>query len=69
MKIVKKLGVWIDYFLTYLLGIRNNSLEIKTIESGFSIDKKELKSSKTYALLLNKEKHILYDYILKSGNP
>lgn len=67
MKTVKKLGIWMDHSIAYLMEFTNNPFEIKTIESKFSIDEKKLKSSKISALLINKEKHILYDYYNKIG--
>jgi hypothetical protein len=65
MKTVKKIGIWMDHSIAYLMEFTNNPFEIKTIESKFSIDEKKLKSSKISAILINKERHILYDYYNK----
>lgn len=67
MKTVKKLGIWMDHSIAYLMEFTNNPFEIKTIESKFSIDEKNLKTSKISDLLINKEKHVLYDYYNKIG--
>ncbi|EIA07198.1 hypothetical protein [Flavobacterium frigoris] len=67
MKTVKKLGIWMDHSIAYLMEFTNSPFEIKTIESKFSIDEKQLKSSKISALLINKEKRVLYDYYNKIG--
>jgi len=67
MKTVKKLGIWMDHSIAYLMEFTNNPFEIKTIESKFSIDEKNLKSSNISDLLINKEKHVLYNYYNKIG--
>ena len=67
MKTVKKLGIWMDHSIAYLMEFTNNPFEIKTIESKFSIDEKKLKSSNIPDLLINKEKHVLYNYYNKIG--
>ncbi len=67
MKTVKKLGIWMDHSIAYLMEFTNNPFEIKTIESKFSIDEKKLKSSKIPDLLISKEKHALYNYYNKIG--
>jgi hypothetical protein len=56
-----------DHSIAYLMEFTNNPFEIKTIESKFSIDEKKLKSSKLAADLINKERHVLYDYYNKIG--
>ncbi len=67
MKTVKKLGIWMDHSIAYLMEFTNNPFEIKTIESKFPIAEKELRTSKISAQLINKEKRVLYDYYNKIG--
>ena len=65
MKRVKKLGIWMDHSVAYLMEFTNNPFEIKTIESQFSINEKELQKSKKATALISKEKHVLFDYYNK----
>jgi hypothetical protein len=67
MKTVKKLGVWIDHSIAYLMEFTNNPFEIQTIESNFSINEKKLKTSKIAARLIYEEKQVLFDYYNKIG--
>lgn len=67
MKTVKKLGIWMDHSIAYLMEFTSSPFEIKTIESKFSVDEKKLKTSKIAEQLINKEKYILYDYYNKIG--
>tara|TARA_R110000868_G_scaffold108031_5_gene295180 strand:+ start:4489 stop:4872 length:384 start_codon:yes stop_codon:yes gene_type:complete len=68
MKKVNKLGIWMDHSIAYLMEFTNNPFEIKTIESQFSIDEKELQISKKATVLINTEKHVLYEYYNKIGD-
>ncbi|MFT5713753.1 MAG: hypothetical protein ACI9WT_000291 [Flavobacterium sp.] len=68
MKTVKKLGIWMDHSIAYLMEFTNSPFEIKTIESNFSVEEKELQLSKAPALLINEEKHILHEYYNKIGD-
>lgn len=63
MKRVKKLGIWMDHFIAYIMEFSNNPFKIKTIESQFSIEEKELQKSKKATILIHKEKQVLYDYL------
>tara|TARA_R110002126_G_scaffold29853_1_gene98174 strand:+ start:1240 stop:1623 length:384 start_codon:yes stop_codon:yes gene_type:complete len=68
MKRVNKLGIWMDHSIAYLMEFTNNPFEIKTIVSQFSIEEKEFQISKKATVLINKEKHLLYDYYNKIGD-
>lgn len=67
MKRVKKLGVWMDHSIAYLMEFTNNPFEIKTIESELTESKKELSLSTTTDLPINSDQHILYAYYNKIG--
>jgi hypothetical protein len=67
MKRVKKLGVWMDHSIAYLMEFTSNPFEIKTIKSEFIESKKELSLSTTTDLPINSDQHILYAYYKKIG--
>lgn len=67
MKRVKKLGVWMDHSIAYLMEFTNNPFEIKTIESEFIERKKEQSISKKTGLSINNDQHVLYAYYNKIG--
>ncbi len=67
MKRVKKLGVWMDHSIAYLMEFTNNPFEIRTIESQFTEGNNELILSKKTDLSINKDQHILYAYYNKIG--
>lgn len=67
MKRVKKLGVWMDHSIAYLMEFTNNPFEIKTIESEFIERKKEQSISKKTELSINNEQYVLYAYYNKIG--
>jgi hypothetical protein len=67
MKRVKKLGVWMDHSIAYLMEFTNSPFEIQTIESEFIEGKKELPWSKSTTLSINMDKHVLHAYYNKIG--
>ncbi|MEZ7498576.1 hypothetical protein QO200_07465 [Flavobacterium sp. Arc3] len=67
MKRVKKLGVWMDHSIAYLMEFTNNPFEIKTIESQFIEGKNELILSQKTDLSINTDQHLLYAYYNKIG--
>lgn len=67
MKRVKKLGIWMDHSIAYLIEFTNNPFEIKTIESEFPENRKELNLEKGTQLAINLDQHILYAYYNKIG--
>lgn len=67
MKRVKKLGVWMDHSIAYLMEFTNNPFEIKTIESELTEDNSQLILSKKSEALINMDQHTLYAYYNKIG--
>lgn len=67
MKRVKKLGVWMDHSIAYLMEFTNNPFEIKTIESQLIRDKKNFYLSESTQLSINKDLATLYSYYNKIG--
>ena len=67
MKRVKKLGVWMDHSIAYLMEFTNNPFEIKTIESELTEDSNQLILSKKSEALINMDQHTLYAYYNKIG--
>jgi hypothetical protein len=67
MKRVKKLGVWMDHSIAYLMEFTNNPFEIKTIESQLRRDKKNFYLSESTQLSINKDLATLYSYYNKIG--
>ena len=67
MKRVKKLGVWMDHSIAYLMEFTNNPFEIKTIESELTKDNNQLILSKKSEALINMDQHTLYAYYNKIG--
>lgn len=55
MKSAKKIGIWMDHSIAYLLEYSSNPLEIKTIETKFTSNKKMEALSKSESLMHNKE--------------
>lgn len=67
MKRAKKLGIWMDHSIAYLIEFTNNPFEIRTIESEFPENKKELNFDRGANLSINTDKHILCAYYNKIG--
>lgn len=55
MKAKKKLGIWMDYSIAYLMEFTSNAFEIITIESKFTEQKKLQSLSKSDSLMYSKE--------------
>jgi hypothetical protein len=65
MKPTKKLGVWMDHSIAYLMEFTSNPFEIKTIESNFSNQDKMKALAKSESLMHNKEQQQLSNYYKK----
>lgn len=65
MKPTKKLGIWMDYSIAYLMDFTSNTFEIKTIESKFTPKKKSEALAKSESLMHNKEQQELSSYYKK----
>lgn len=68
MKPAKKLGIWMDHSIAYLMEFTSNPFEIKTIESNLTHHKKMEALSKSESLMNNKEQQQLSNYYKKLGN-
>lgn len=67
MKRVKKLGVWMDHSIAYLMEFTNSPFEIKTIEAELTEDANQFIVSKKSEALINMDQHTLYAYYNKIG--
>jgi stalled ribosome rescue protein Dom34 len=65
MKAKKKLGIWMDHSIAYLMEFTSSAFEIKTIESKFTKQKKAQTVSKSGSLMHNKEQQKLSSYYKK----
>lgn len=65
MKTVKKLGIWMDHSIAYLIEFSANPSEIITIKSKFSHQEKMEALSKSESLMHNKENQQLSIYYRK----
>jgi stalled ribosome rescue protein Dom34 len=65
MKAKKKLGIWMDHSIAYLMEFTASAFEIKTIESKLMESKKLQTVSKSDSLLPNKEQQKLSSYYRK----
>ncbi|WP_395050234.1 hypothetical protein [Flavobacterium sp.] len=65
MKPTKKLGIWMDHSIAYLMEFTSNPFEIKTIESKFTHLKKMEALAKSESLMHNKEQQYLSSYYRK----
>ena len=65
MKAKKKLGIWMDHSIAYLMEFTSSAFEIKTIESKFTEQKKLQTVSKSGSLIHNKEQQKLSSYYKK----
>lgn len=55
MNLAKKIGIWMDHSIAYLLEYSSNPMEVKIIESKFTYNKKMETLSKSESLMHNKE--------------
>ena len=67
MTATNKLGIWMDHASANIIEYPSDSKEIKTIESEFTHDEKELTLSKSERMMHNKEQHEQKDYYRKLG--
>lgn len=67
MKAKKKLGIWMDHSIAYLMEFTASAFEIKTIESKLMEQKKLQTVSNSDSLLSNKELQKRYNYYKKIG--
>lgn len=65
METKKKLGIWMDHSIAYLMEFTTSAFEIKTIESEFHKQKKIQTSNKSDSLMRNKEQQKLTSYYKK----
>jgi len=65
MEAKKKLGIWMDHSIAYLMEFTTSAFEIKTIESRFSEQKKLLTLSKSDSSMYGKEQQKLFKYYKK----
>jgi hypothetical protein len=65
MKPTKKLGIWMDHSIAYLMEFTSNPFEIKTIESKFTHLKKAEALAKSESLMHQKEKQQRSSYYKK----
>lgn len=65
MKATKKLGIWMDHSIAYLMEFTSNPFEIKTIESKFNHLKKMEALAKSENLMHHKEQQQLTSYYKK----
>ena len=65
MKPKKKLGIWMDHSIAYIMEFTSNPFEIKTIESKFTRLKKMKALAKGESLMHNKEQQHLSRYYEK----
>lgn len=67
MKTTKKLGVWMDHSIAYLLEFTSKHFEIETIESKLTNQQKNISLAEYESLIKSKEKKQLSDYYKKIG--
>jgi stalled ribosome rescue protein Dom34 len=67
MKTTKKLGIWMDHSIAYLMEFTSKHFETETIESKFTNKVKNKSLAKGESLMHNKEKQQLLDYYKKIG--
>lgn len=65
MKTTKKLGIWMDHSIAYLMEFTSNPFEIKTIESTFTHQKKMAAFAKSESAMHNKEQQQIASYYKK----
>lgn len=64
MEAIKKMGIWMDYSMAYLMEFTSNPFEIKTVEST-SFDTSTIYPINTLPILLEKRKRLLFSYYNK----
>lgn len=64
MEATKKMGIWMDYSMAYLMEFTSNPFEIKTVEST-SFDTTTIHPINKLPILLEKRKRLLFSYYNK----
>jgi stalled ribosome rescue protein Dom34 len=67
MKTTKKLGIWMDHSIAYLMEFTSKHFEIETIESKLTNQQKNISLAEYESLIKSKEKKQLSDYYKKIG--
>jgi hypothetical protein len=65
MKTAKKIGIWMDHTIAYLIEFTSDAFETKTIESEFSKEDKAKALAKSESLMHNKENQELSSFYKK----
>lgn len=65
MKASKKLGIWMDHSIAYIIEFTTVHFEIETIESNFTNEVKNQSLIKSENLMHTKEKGLLLEYYKK----
>lgn len=65
MKASKKLGIWMDHSIAYIIEFTTMHFEIKTIESNFANELKNQSLIKSENLMHTKEEGLLLEYYKK----
>jgi len=65
MKTVKRLGIWMDHSIAYLMELTNDRIVQNSVVSEFTHEEKEFSLSKNEKLMHNKENHQQSSYYKK----
>ena len=65
MKTIKRLGIWMDHSIAYLMELTNDRIIQNSVVSEFTHEEKEFSLSKNEKLMHNKEKHQQSSYYKK----
>jgi hypothetical protein len=62
MNVKRKLGIWMDHSIAYLIEYGNETDETNIIESGFDNEEKQKSLAKSESLMHNKEQQTQHDF-------
>ena len=65
MKSTKRLGIWMDHSIAYLMELTNDTIVTNTIESQSELQENEENLNKDESHMLNKEQRLLSAYYKK----
>ena len=65
MKSTKRLGIWMDHSIAYLMELTNDTIVTNTIESQSELQENEENLNKDESHMLNKEQRLLLAYYKK----
>lgn len=65
MKTAKKLGIWMDYAIAYIMEIKGNSILTTEIESDFTWEEKQHSFFRNEGLMHKKEREYVSNYFKK----